>query len=125
MHRRDLLRGVAASAVLPAVGAALAASAAPIGAVRVRPGEVGWPDDAAWDGLKREVGGRLVKPTYLFAPCEADPKSAACTALFKEAANPYYIGDQAGGTQVSGWLDAWSPKPSVWAVSSIAAMRSR
>ncbi len=118
MHRRDVLRGVAASAVLPAVGAALAAEAAPLGAVRVRPGGAGWPDDAAWDGLKQAVGGRLVKPTYLFAPCETDPKSAACTALFKEAANPYYIGDQAGGTQVSGWLDAWSPKPSVWAVAA-------
>jgi FAD/FMN-containing dehydrogenase len=118
MHRRDLLRGVAASAVLPAVGGALAASAAPIGAARVRPGEAGWPDEAAWEGLKQAVGGRLVKPTYLFAPCETDPKSAACAALFKEAANPYYIGDQAGGTQVSGWLDAWSPKPSVWAVAA-------
>ena len=35
--------------------------------------------------------------------------------------NPFYIGDQPGGTQVSGWLDAWTPAPSVYAVEARSA----
>ncbi|HET7757244.1 MAG TPA: FAD-binding oxidoreductase, partial [Steroidobacteraceae bacterium] len=31
---------------------------------------------------------------------------------------PFYIGDQPAGTQVSGWLDAWTPAPSVYAVKA-------
>ena len=30
--------------------------------------------------------------------------------------NPYWIGDQAGGTQVSGWHNAWRPAPSAFAL---------
>ena len=36
----------------------------------------------------------------------------------REIGNPFFIGDQAGGTQVSGWLNAWSPKPSAYAVAA-------
>ncbi|MBV9762766.1 MAG: FAD-dependent oxidoreductase [Acidobacteriaceae bacterium] len=32
--------------------------------------------------------------------------------------NPYWIGDQPAGTQVSGWLDAWSPAPSTYAIKA-------
>ena len=116
MHRRALLKSAAASAILPGLVAALPAGAAV--SSRVRPGDAGWPDDAAWEGLKQAVGGRLIKPVALTAPCEIDPKAPACTDLFKELANPYYIGDQAGGTQVSGWLDAWKPGVSAWAVKA-------
>ena len=116
MHRRALLKSAAASVILPGLVAALPAGAAV--SSRVRPGDAGWPDDAAWEGLKQAVGGRLIKPVALTAPCEIDPKAPACTDLFKELANPYYIGDQAGGTQVSGWLDAWKPGVSAWAVKA-------
>ena len=116
MHRRALLKSAAASALLPCVLTALPAAAAI--ASRVRPGDSAWPDDAAWEGLRQAVGGRLVKPVALTAPCETDPKASACTDLFKELANPYYVGDQPGGTQVSGWLDAWKPGLSVWAVKA-------
>ena len=34
----------------------------------------------------------------------------------KNIRNPYYIGDQPAGTEVSGWLDAWTPAPSAYAV---------
>jgi hypothetical protein len=30
-------------------------------------------------------------------------------------ATPFWIGDQPSGTQVSGWLDAWTPAPSAYA----------
>jgi FAD/FMN-containing dehydrogenase len=116
MHRRALLKSAASCALLPPALSAFPSLTT--AASRVRPGDAAWPNAAAWDGLKQAVGGRLVKPVALTAPCEVDPKAAACTDLFKELANPYYIGDQPGGTQVSGWLDAWKPGVSVWAVKA-------
>ncbi len=32
--------------------------------------------------------------------------------------NPYFIGEQPGGTQTSGWLDAWTSAPSAYAVAA-------
>jgi hypothetical protein len=32
--------------------------------------------------------------------------------------NPFYLGDQPSGTQVSGWLDAWTPAASAYAVKA-------
>ena len=32
--------------------------------------------------------------------------------------NPFFLGDQPGGTQVSGWLDAWTPAPSAYAINA-------
>jgi FAD/FMN-containing dehydrogenase len=117
MQRRDLLKGAAAAAFAPVLGA-MAPVLAAVAARRVRPGDPGWPNDAEWARLNAAVGGRLVRPTPIAAACATDAKSAACTALYKELANPYYIGDQAGGTQVSGWLDAWTPGVSAWAVEA-------
>jgi len=113
MRRRDLLGGVAGGMAL----SALPAMAKPAFR-RVRPGDPGWPSDAAWAGLKDAVGGRLIRPAPIAQACAADAKGAACTALYKDLANPYYIGDQAGGTQVSGWLDAWTPRVSAYAVEA-------
>ncbi|MDE2049651.1 MAG: FAD-dependent oxidoreductase, partial [Gammaproteobacteria bacterium] len=36
----------------------------------------------------------------------------------KSIRNPFYIGDQPAGTEVSGGLDAWTPAPSVYAVKA-------
>jgi FAD/FMN-containing dehydrogenase len=117
MKRRDLIHGIAASALAPAVS-----SASPLRTSRhlprTRAGGPGWPDEAAWSRLRQAVGGRLIRPAPLAALCAADPKSEACTALFKDLANPFYIGDQPGGTQVSGWLDAWTPSVSPYAVAA-------
>jgi FAD binding domain/Berberine and berberine like len=51
------------------------------------------------------------------APCRDTPVSAACTARIEEMKNPYFIGEQAGGTQTSGWLDGWISAPSAYAVA--------
>jgi FAD/FMN-containing dehydrogenase len=37
--------------------------------------------------------------------------------VFRELKNPYYIGDEAGLAQTTGWLDAWTSQPSVYAVA--------
>ncbi|HEY2178742.1 MAG TPA: FAD-binding protein [Caulobacteraceae bacterium] len=113
MRRRELLRSVAAAGLT----AALPAAAAPAHR-RVRPGDPAWPSPQAWEGLRTEVGGRLVKPVSLTAPCEADARGAACAQRLKDLANPFFVGDQPGGTQISGWLDAWTPKLSAYAVEA-------
>jgi FAD/FMN-containing dehydrogenase len=76
---------------------------------RVRPGMPGWPPDADWASLKEEVGGRLslVRP-----PDFDDP------AVHELLSNPFYVGDQPGLTQSSGWLDAWRSSPSVYVLTA-------
>ncbi|HEY1612678.1 MAG TPA: FAD-binding oxidoreductase [Rhizomicrobium sp.] len=118
MLRRTLLKGLAASAVLPACPwLDLAARAATLPSLRrVRPGDPAWPNAASWQSLKDSVGGNLLPVQAPFAICAADMEAAACQDAVGNIKNPFYLGDQAGGTQVSGWLDAWMPQPSVYAV---------
>lgn len=85
---------------------------------RVRPGEIGWPSEAAWDGLLRAVGGNLIRPRALVAACEATPAASACDETVKHLRNPFFIGDQPSGTQVSGWLNAWAPGTSAYVVKA-------
>jgi FAD/FMN-containing dehydrogenase len=114
MHRRNLLKLGAALPLALSVPARLAARVmSPF--TRVRPADPYWPSAAQWQELDREVGG-LLRPQALFAPCATDPASSGCTEVSKNLRNPFYIGDQPGGTQVSGWLDAWTPAPSAYAV---------
>ena len=110
------LAGLPLTAVLPR--RLLAAAATGLAARRVRPGDPAWPSAAEWEKLKRAVGGNLLEVHSLFAPCESTPDGAACQDIYKNIRNPFYIGDQPAGTQVSGWLDAWTPAPSVWAVKA-------
>jgi len=53
---------------------------------------------------------------FPLANCESDSSSASCKDLLKNLHNPYYIGDQPGLTQTLGWANAWTTKPSVYAV---------
>jgi FAD/FMN-containing dehydrogenase len=121
MHRRRVLKGVAAIPLLRAAYSPISvlAAASPV-AHRVRPADSAWPSEADWDELRQQVGGNLLRPTSMFAACEIAPGSAACLDVTKNLRNPYYIGDQPSGTQVSGWLDAWTPAPSAYAVAAQA-----
>lgn len=83
---------------------------------RVRPGESGWPTDHQWDALRGQLIGELIQPQPILAACVSDRGSAACADVLKHLNNPYYIGDQAAGTEVSGWYKAWSPQASAYAV---------
>ena len=78
---------------------------------RVRPGDPGWPSEASWNRLRRDVGGRLVKVQSPLAACTDAPSSADCAQVFKELKNPYYLGDEIGLTQSLGWVDAWTSRP--------------
>ena len=87
---------------------------------RVRPTDSAWPTESDWRTLGETVGGALVKPTSMWAHCDGGDR-AACAANVKLLFNPYYIGDQAGGTQVFGYLDAWHNAPSAYAIAARSA----
>jgi hypothetical protein len=80
MLRRELLQGAALGGLASALAIGLPALAAGA-ARRVRPGDSAWPGEAAWEGLRTAVDGRLIKPVSLTAACDADVNSAACAAL--------------------------------------------
>ena len=85
---------------------------------RVRPSDPAWPTPSEWAGLRDRVGGNLLEPRALFAACGTAPDDQACVDVEKSIRNPFYIGDQPAGTEVSGWLNAWSPAASAYAIKA-------
>jgi FAD/FMN-containing dehydrogenase len=120
MHRRSLLKGMAAMIALhpDLLSRAAVNAAATSGFSRVRSGDPAWPSAESWAKLKEAVGGNLIAVEPPFGACAAGPQGAACADALADIHNPFYIGDQPGGTQVSGWLDAWTPAPSAYAVKA-------
>jgi FAD/FMN-containing dehydrogenase len=104
--------------MLPLLSAGVARPAEGVTLRRVRPSDPTWPSAASWDKLNQNIGGNLIKVSPLFANCAPEPKGAECLDALKNARNPFYLGDQPAGTQVSGWLDAWMPAASVYAVAA-------
>jgi FAD/FMN-containing dehydrogenase len=118
MNRRCLLKGVAALPLL-ATGSTFA-DTLPVTAKagRVRPGDLAWPKAKEWETLSQAVGGNVLQPRTVWQACAEAPGAQDCLASVKEARNPIALGDDAGGTQVSGWLDAWTPSASTYAVAA-------
>ncbi len=114
MDRRSFLK---AALALPLLPGSAGAQTAP-GLSRVRPGQPRWPTAASWDDLNRDVGGRLIKLQSPLGVCQDQPSGAACREVFKELKNPYFIGDDPSLTQTTGWVDAWTSQPSVYAVAA-------
>lgn len=85
---------------------------------RLRPADAAWPGAASWAKLNGDVGGSLIKVQSLFHACQVEPNGVACVDAVKNMGNPYWIGDQPAGTENSGWLDAWAPAPSVYAIKA-------
>ncbi|HEY0877984.1 MAG TPA: FAD-binding protein, partial [Zeimonas sp.] len=88
---------------------------------RVRPGEPGWPDAAQWQRLARQVGDAFLTVRSPLADCAASPDEGKCDALFASMKNPYFLRDEVGLTQSLGWVDAWTSRPSVYAVAARTA----
>src|SRR5579862_3806514 len=120
MHRRNLIKGMAAAIALqPDFLSRLATRAVAAPRVtRVRPGDAAWPSPESWAKLNEAVGGNLIAAPPPFGACAADPAGATCADAVGNIRNPFYLGDQPGGTQVSGWLDAWTPASSTYAVKA-------
>jgi len=81
---------------------------------RVRATDPQWPSPAAWQQLRRSVGGRLTRVESPFA-CRS---TADCVAAGQSLQNPFFLGDHAALTQSSGYADAWTTAPSVYAVAA-------
>jgi hypothetical protein len=123
MDRRRLLQIVIASIPsLPSMWSWLLSprrsAAATRSLSRVRPADPEWPSEASWDRLSKEIRGNLVKVHSPLAECMEAPSSPSCAQIFKELKNPYYLGDEVGLTQSLGWVDAWTSRPSVYAVAA-------
>ena len=115
-----MLRRVAAipllSAVSPSLTTATRAADPPRPARRTRPSDPSWPSAASWEQLNREVGDHLIRVRSPLVLCADAADSASCQEILKNLKNPYFIGDQPGLTQTSGWVDAWMSAPSAYAV---------
>lgn len=109
--------------MLLAAGGAGAALSQPAGTdapfTRARPGTPGWPTDAQWQQFGGKLSpGAFVKVRSPWPACAAAPAGAECARLFKQAKNPYFLGDEVALTQTLGWVDAWTSSPSVHAVAA-------
>ncbi len=110
-----MLKGAGALPLFPLAWPQHSSAASPTR--RLRPSDQAWPDRASWDKLNQEVGGHLIEVQSPVAPCQRAPDSAACRRILGQLENPYYIRDQAGLTQTSGWAGAWTSTPSAYAVA--------
>ncbi len=118
MKRRKFLQAAGTVPLLPLASLpfAKAAHAAPFR--RLHPSDPAWPTPAEWEALNADVVGNLIKVESPLVACAAAPTSAGCAALFRDLKNPYYIGDHVALTETTGWIDAWSTAPSVYAVAA-------
>jgi FAD/FMN-containing dehydrogenase len=125
LNRRGLLRIAAAIPLFPriwmSVLAPMRAFAVDSIRSRVRPGDPAWPSEARWKQLDQDVGGALVKVHSPLDECLHSPSGAECTQLFKAVKNPYFLGEEVGLTQTLGWVDAWTSRPSIYAVAARTA----
>ncbi len=122
MNRREWLKATLTLPLVPLLASpvfstAKAATSALSGLYsRVRPGQPGWPSPIQWGRLNQAVGGRLQRLRSPFEGCATN--DAACQEALAQIKNPYYIGDEPALTQTSGWVDAWTSRPSVYAVAA-------
>jgi len=119
MNRRTFLKGSGAASLLPLLPSSWSLRTTPGSAIRrVRPSDPNWPSREAWQHLNDAVGGNLIPVEFPIKACLSSLQSDECKTLFANVRNPYYIGDTSGLTQTFGWVDAWTTKPSVYAVAA-------
>ena len=119
--RRAALQGLAAVPLIGSLEAAPLPHGRRLPRRRVRPTDKEWPSPAQWQELRRKVGGRLLEVSSPFGTCERNPKAPACEDAIKHLHNPYYLRDQPGLTQASGYAHAWRSTPSAYAVRAAEA----
>jgi hypothetical protein len=84
----------------------------------VRPSDPNWPSAAHWETLNNDVGGQLIKLESPLTACHAMPGGQACQDVLKNLSNPYYLSEQPALTGTTGWVDAWTSTPSVYAMAA-------
>jgi FAD/FMN-containing dehydrogenase len=122
MQRRHLLKGAVGLAVMGG-GVSISAAEAGHAAIRpmqrrVRPYDPAWPTLGEWQALSEAVGGRLERVVSPLEACARRSDGSLCEQALADLRNPFFIQDQAGATQTTGWIDGWTSAPSVYAVSA-------
>jgi hypothetical protein len=119
-----MTRTIAAAGILVASLAAGCAATRPAARpeaaamCRCTPDKPCWPPQAEWQRFGASLRGKLEQPQSPLAPCRSDAAGEACAAAIRNSKNPFYLQDQAGGTQSTGWLGAWSAASSAYAVAA-------
>ncbi len=81
----------------------------------------GLPGSANWQALRNQVGERLIQVQSPLASCMTAGGGATCSAALQNLKNPFFNEDDPGATQTTGWLDAWTPAVSPYAVAAESA----
>jgi FAD/FMN-containing dehydrogenase len=74
-----------------------------------------------WDELYEAFGDLAVRVESPSRACVVDPSSPACAMALRDLHNPFFIEDEPGAFQTTGWLDAFQSKPSPYAVAARCA----
>lgn len=83
---------------------------------RCEPDQPCWPKQEDWRDLNQSVQGRLVQVKSPVQSCKTNSQSKNCADNLKKMQNPFFIEDQPGATQSTGWLGAWKTAVSPYAV---------
>jgi hypothetical protein len=76
-----------------------------------------WPKPADWQRLNEQVHGRLIQVTSPLEACTINTQNASCKEALDQMLNPFFLEDQPGATQSTGWLGAWTSAISPYAVA--------
>ena len=79
------------------------------------------PAPEVWQKLRDQVGARLITVQSPLSSCLATPPGPDCAAALKDLQNPFFNEEQPGATQTTGWVDAWEPAVSPYAVAAQSA----
>src|SRR5438045_7409423 len=83
---------------------------------RCAPGQPCWPTRDDWQKFGASLRGKLEQPQSPLAPCRSDAAGEACATAIRNSTNPFYLQDQPGGTESTGWLGAWTAASSAYSV---------
>ena len=112
MFRRGLMQGGAALTVTSALGVLARAEGRRSGTPAATHGAANAPSEAEWAAFSAQVGGRVAPVTR---PDLGDPE------VKRLMENPFWLGDQPGLSQSSGWLDSWQAAPSAYVLAAESA----
>src|SRR5205814_6295987 len=93
-----------------------AAQPEPAPLCRCTPGKPCWPTRDDWQKFAASLRGKLEQSQSPLAPCRSDAAGEACATAIRNSTNPFYLQDQPGGTESTGWLGAWTAASSAYAV---------
>jgi len=115
LSRRGFMAALGRLAALSGAGLAFLGAGS---SRRPLPRDLGWPTRSEWDALRKRVQGRLIAVESPLKECGVAPSSSACAPSLERMKNPFFLEQQPGATQITGWQDAWTAEVSPFAVAA-------